>query len=199
MSASFTSLLSDVPRLTGLAIALLAALVALGAYWRRERPSAYAGLRRSAVAVPRAASGRYSPTVKAPDSQRVDRLRRICRLAPGEHADILENHATHGGAVPRFRISLKSVLRLEDGSVAARIGVDFGGTAVSCGPLVEEITFNEFVLPRATRDEPRNCVFHYQHSGDSFAFRRIKRRGLAMDADVAEIDVLQMSEHWPAA
>jgi hypothetical protein len=91
------------------------------------------------------------------------------------------------------------VLRLDDGSVAAHIHVDYGGTAVSCGPLVEETAFNEFVLPRAARDEPRNCVFHYQERGDSLDFMRIKLRGLDMDADIAEIDGLRMSEHWPLA
>lgn len=199
MSALLASLLSDIPRLTGLAIALLAAVVALAAYWRRERPSAYAGPRRTSTPVPRAASGRDSPTVKVPAPQRIDRLRKIHRLRPGDHVDVVENHPAPGVAVPRFRISLKSVLRLDDGSVAAHIHVDYGGTAVSCGPLVEETAFNEFVLPRAARDEPRNCVFHYREHGDSLDFMRIKLRGLDMDADIAEIDVLQLSERWPAA
>ena len=199
MSVLVASLLSDIPRLTGLAIALLAAMVALAAYWRRERPSAYAGMRRTNAPVPRAAFSRDSPTVKVPSPQRVDRLRRIYRLAPGEHIDVVENDPVPGATTARFRIALKSVLRLEDGSVAAHIRVDYGGTAVSCGPLVEETAFNEFVLPRAARDEPRNCVFHYQEHGDSLDFMRIKLRGLDMDADIAEIDVLRMSEHWPLA
>ncbi|HMN46208.1 MAG TPA: hypothetical protein PKE27_16640 [Povalibacter sp.] len=199
MSALLASLLSDIPRLTGLAIALLAALVALAAYWRRERPSAYAGMHRANVPVPRAAAHRDSPTVKVPAPQRMDRLRRIYRLAPGDHVDVAENHPVPGVTVPRFRIFLKGVLRLDDGSVAAHIRVDFGGSAVSCGPLVEETAFNEFVLPRAARDEARNCVFHYQEHGDSLDFMRIKLRGLDMDADIAEIDVLQVSERWPAA
>jgi hypothetical protein len=106
MSALPASLLSDIPRLTGLAIALLAALVALAAYWRRERPSAYAGMRRMNVPIPRAAANRDSPTVKAPAPQRIDRLRKIYRLAPGEHVDVVENHPVPGVAVPRFRIFL---------------------------------------------------------------------------------------------
>jgi hypothetical protein len=196
MSALLTSLLSDIPRLTGLVIALVAAVIAIAAYSRRERRSEYAGMRR--VAVPRAAAHRDSPTIKAPESQRIDRLRKVCRLAPGEQVDIVENHALPELASPRFRISLKSVLRLDDGSVSAHIAVDYGGTALSCGPLVEEIAFNEFVLPRAARDEPRNCVFHYQEHGDSLDFMRIKLRGVDMDADVAEIDVMHMSGHWAA-
>jgi hypothetical protein len=199
MSALLTSLLSDIPRLAGLAVALFAALVAIAAYWRRDSRSAYAAPRRTNVPVPRAASTRDTPTIKAPDSQRIDRLRKVCRLVPGEHVDVVENHALPELATPRFRIALKSVLRLDDGSVAAHIAVDYGGTALSCGPLVEETAFNEFVLPRAARDEPRNCVFHYQEHGESLDFMRIKLRGVDMDADVAEIDVMHMSGHWAAA
>ena len=199
MDSLFTALASDIPRLAGLTIAVSAAIAAVVAYSRRHRPSAHSGMNRVSAAIPRAALYRDTPTIRVPASQRIDRLRKIVRLLPGEHVDILENPA--GAPIvtpPRFRITLKSVIRLDDGSVAAHITVGFGGAAVSCGPLVEETGFNEFVLPRAARDEPRNCVFHYQHRDDSFDFMRIKLRGLDMDADIAELDVLQMSEHWPA-
>ena len=74
------------------------------------------------------------------------------RLAAGEHVDILE---TPEGLEPRFRITLKSVVRMAD---AAHIAVAFGGTRVSCGPLVQEKSTNEFIVPRALRDEPRSSV-----------------------------------------
>ncbi len=200
MDSLFAALASDIPRLAGLAIAVSATIAAVVAYSRRHRPSVHSGMRRVSTAIPRAAGPRDTPTIRMPASQRIDRLRKFVRLAPGEHADVLENPASAPVATPpRFRITLKSVIRMDDGSVAAHIAVQFGGAAVSCGPLVEETTFNEFVLPRAARDEPRNSVFHYQHRDDSFDFMRIKLRGLDMDADIAEFDVLQMSEHWPAA
>lgn len=198
MSSLDSSLAADIPRLVGLAIALFAAVVVLAAYWRRPRHSAYAGANRERVVVPKPAANRDSPTVRLVDSQRVDRLRKLVRLAPGEHFDVVDNSPSPLAASPRFRITLRRVLRPDDGSVAAQIQVDFGGTAVSCGPLVEETAFNEFVLPRASRDEPRNCVFHYQEHGDSLDFMRIKLRGVDMDADIAEIDVMQISGHWPA-
>lgn len=198
MSSLNTSLAVDIPRLVGLAIALLAAIVVLAAYWRRPRRSAYAGADRERVPVPKPAANRDAPTVRLVESQRVDRLRKLIRLAPGEHFDVLENRSTPLPQSPRFRITLKRVIRPDDGSVAAQVHVDFGGAAVSCGPLVEETAFNEFVLPRASRDEPRNCVFHYQDHGDSLDFMRIKLRGVDMDADIAEIDVMQISGHWPA-
>ncbi|HKE96990.1 MAG TPA: hypothetical protein VKB34_21965 [Povalibacter sp.] len=200
MSALFTNLVSDLPRLVALVIALLATLIAIAAYWRRQRPSAYAGMqRRVDVPVP-AIVYRDTPTVRVADSQRIDRLRKLVRLAPGEHADLLENLADAAaiGVSPRFRITLKRVVRMDDGTAVAHIAVDFGGAAVSCGPLVEEIGFNEFVLPRAARDEPRNCVFHYQENGDALSFMRIKLRGVDMDQDIAELDVMQVSGHWPA-
>lgn len=199
MDSLFTALASDIPRLVGLAIAVSAAVAAMVAYSRRHRPSVHSGMNRLSTAIPRAAGYRDTPTIRMPASQRIDRLRKIVRLAPDAHVDVLE-HPTGApiATPPRFRITLKSVIRLDDGTVAAHITVGFGGAAVSCGPLVEETGFNEFVLPRAARDEPRNCVFHYQQRGDSFDFMRIKLRGLDMDADIAEFDVLQMSEHWPA-
>ncbi|MBB6093267.1 hypothetical protein HNQ60_002145 [Povalibacter uvarum] len=191
MSALTASLINDLPRLAGLAIALLGTIVVIAAYLRRDRRSAYAGMHRERVPVPKPAAHRDVPTVRLADSQRVDRLRKLVRLAPGEHIDVLENVPAPVPTPPRFRITLKRVLRMEDGSVAVQIAVDFGGTAVSCGPLVEETAFNEFVLPRAARDEPRNCVFHYQEHGDSLDFMRIKLRSVDMDADIAEIDVMK--------
>lgn len=195
MAPIATSLAPDLPQLLALAIAVTAALIAIGAYWRRQRPSALAGMQRQPVsAKPEGIVYRDAPTVRVVDSQRVDRLRKVVRLAAGAHVDVLE---TRIGMTPRFRITLKRIVRLDDTAVA-HILVDFGGTAVSCGPLVEEIAFNEFVLPRAARDEPRNSVFHYQENGDSLDFMRIKLRGIDMDADIAEIDVMQVSGHWPA-
>lgn len=201
MPEVLTDLTSDLPRLVGLAIALVAALVAVTAYWKRQRPSAYVGMNRRNPTPPRAITYRDTPTVRVSDSQRIDRLRKVVRLKPGEHVDLLENIADPAaiGGAPRFRISLRRVVRVDDGTTLAQIGVDFGGAAVSCGPLVEEIAFNEFVLPRAARDEPRNCVFHYQENGDSLSFMRIKLRGVDMDDDVAEIDVMQVEGQWPAS
>jgi len=193
MDTTYT-LLADLPRLVALAVSVTAALIALGAYLRR-RPSEFAGVQRRPAPPAEGIIYRDAPTVRVVDSQRVDRLRKVVRLAPGKHVDILESRV---GMTPRFRIALKRIVRMEEATVA-HIAVDFGGTAVSCGPLVEEIAFNEFVLPRAARDEPRNCVFHYQESGDALDFMRIKLRGVDADADIAELDVLQVSGHWPAS
>ncbi len=193
MDTTYT-LLADLPRLVALAISVTAALIALGAYLRR-RPSEFATVQRRPVPPLEGIIYRDAPTVRVVDSQRVDRLRKVVRLAPGKHVDILESRV---GMTPRFRITLKRIVRMEEATVA-HIAVDFGGTTVSCGPLVEEIAFNEFVLPRAARDEPRNCVFHYQESGDALDFMRIKLRGVDADVDIAELDVLQVSGHWPAS
>lgn len=187
------SLLADLPRLVALAISVAAALIALGAYLRR-RPSEFATVQRRPAPPPEGIVYRDAPTVRVVDSQRVDRLRKVVRLAPGKHVDILESRV---GMTPRFRITLKRIVRMEE-ALVAHIAVDFGGTSVSCGPLVEEIAFNEFALLKAARDEPRNCVFHYQESGDALDFMRIKLRGVDADVDVAEFDVLQVSGHWPA-
>src|SRR5690606_13501207 len=109
---------------------------------------------------------RDAPTVRTIDSQRVDRVRKIARLHTGEHLDVLENHP---GLPPRLRITLKRVVNCGECAVA-HILVEFGGASVSCGPLVEEIAFNEYVLARASRDESRNSVYHFQESGNALNF-----------------------------
>jgi hypothetical protein len=181
--------LYGLPQLLCLAIAIAAGLVAATSYWRRHRTS---------LATPHSAPAtgtivyRDAPTVRLTDAQRIDRTRRVVRLMPGVHVDVLE---TRIGAVPRFRIALKRLVACEDG--LAHIKVDFAGSAVSCGPLVEEIAFNEFVLPRANRDESRNCVFHCQDSGDTFSFMRIRLRAVDIAAGWADIDIVQVEGHWP--
>lgn len=114
-------------------------------------------------------------------------------MTPGESIDVVE---TRADLPPRFRVTLKRIVEVEGGPVA-QIAVEFGGTAVSCGPLVEEVAFNEFVLPRASRNEPRNSVFHYQERGDALDFMRIKLRTIDPAMQWAELDVLQVSGHWP--
>jgi hypothetical protein len=198
MSALVSSLLADTPRLIGSLIAVLAMLTAIGAYWGRKR-----SLPRTRAPVteqrPKGIVYHDAPTVRVVDSQRIDRLRKVVRLAPGEHLDLLDAPIAVTGATPRFRVTLNRVVRMEDGTGLAQIGVEFGGVAVSCGPLVEEIGFNEFVLPRATRDESRNSVFHFQDGGDALDFMRIKLRGVDMDQDIAEIDIMRVSGHWPGS
>lgn len=77
MAPIATTLAPDLPQLLALAIAVTAALIAIGAYWRRQRPSALAGMQRQPVsAKPEGIVYRDAPTVRVVDSQRVDRLRR---------------------------------------------------------------------------------------------------------------------------
>jgi hypothetical protein len=185
--AAYTNVFS----LLSLTVAIAAALVAGGMYWRGR----HAPVEPASAAPVGKIVYRDAPTVRVLDSQRVDRLRKLARLAPGEFIDVLE---TRAGLPPRFRVTLKRIVDVEGGAVA-HIAVDFGGAAVSCGPLVEEIAFNQFVLPRATRDEARNCVFHYQDSGEALDFMRIKLRTIDAAANWAELDIMQVSGHWPRA
>ncbi|MGH8174695.1 MAG: hypothetical protein ACREV5_00355 [Steroidobacter sp.] len=179
--------------LLSLTVAITAALIAAASYRRRNhRPTTESSMPRAAA--PAKIIYRDAPTVRVVDSQRVDRLRKVARLAPGEYVDVVE---TRTGLPPRFRITLKRIVACDESAVA-HIAVEFGGTAVSCGPLVEEIGFNEFVLPRAARDEPRNAVSHYQERGDALDFMRIKLRGIDAAAGWADLDVMQVSGHWPA-
>jgi len=132
-----------------------------------------------------------APTVHAVDSQRVDRLRKVVRLAPQEFIDVLESR---GSPIPRFRVTVKSIeTRAEAPSV--RMLVEFGGTPVSCGALVKEVGPNEFIMPKVMHDEPRCSVFHFHERGDNLDFMRIKLKGV--DDGVAEVEIIQVSGHWP--
>lgn len=185
--------MTDLPRLLCLLIALAGGLLAAASYIRRQRHATIAGMQRQ---VPVQSPGKIiyhdAPTVRVAESQRVDRMRKLARLAPGEYVDVLENR---GSPVPRFRVTLKGIGQ-RDAVPTAHIVVSFGGTQISCGPLVQELGNNEFVLPRAARDEPRSAVFHYHERGDTLDFMRIKVRAIDPDGGAAEIDVMQVSGHW---
>jgi len=185
--------LAQLPFIVCLALVVTAGLIAAMTYLHRQRAAAELALQRAAATAPGKIIYNDAPTVKVADSQRVDRRRRIVRLAAGEHVDILE---TPEGIDPRFRITLKSVVRMAD---AAHIAVQFGGTRVSCGPLVQEKSTNEFIVPRALGDEPRSSIFHFYEKGSSLDFMRIKVRSLDAAAGTAELDVMQVSAQWPKA
>jgi hypothetical protein len=185
--------LAQLPWMLCLAVAVTAGLVAAMTYLHRQRAAAEAAVLRAAAAAPGKILYNDTPTVRVVESQRVDRRRKIVRLTAGEHVDILE---TPEGMEPRFRITLKSVVRMAD---SAHLAIVFGGTRVSCGPLVQEQGINEFIVPRALKDESRSSVFHYHEKGTALDFMRIKVRSLDATAGTAELDVVQIAAHWPTA
>jgi hypothetical protein len=195
MDQAAFDLLVDLPKMLILAMAFVGALFAATTWWRKHgHPTIgpHRAVRQNA------AVGKIiyhdAPTVRVVDSQRVDRVRKIVRLAVGEQIDILDSR---GAPVPRFRITLKEVLTDGD-APAARIFVEYGGTTLSCGPLVQEIGNNDFILPRTSRDDPRTSVVHFHERGDALDFMRIKLRAIEPSTNSAEIDVMQVSGHWPA-
>jgi hypothetical protein len=173
-----------------LAVGLLTAFIVAALYWRRlHAPVSHA----RAAAAPGPIIYRDAPTIRVSDSQRVDRTRKLVRVKSGESVDVL---ATAVGLPPRFRITVKNIVEGSD-LEAAHLGVEFGGTQLSCGPLVHETAFNEFVLPRATRDEHRSSIFFYHERGDSLEFMRIKLKSADMSTGLVELDVMQLHGHWP--
>lgn len=178
---------TELPQLVCLAVAFTAGMIAAGAYWHRQRATF-----AMAPAQPGTIIYNDAPTVRVVDPQRVDRRRKIARLAVGEHLDLL---ATPAGFEPRFRVTLKSISSTAE---AAHITVAFGGTRVSCGPLVQEQSANDFIVPRAHREEPRSSVFHYYENGTSLDFMRIRVRSLDAASGTAELDVMQVASHWPS-
>jgi hypothetical protein len=190
---SSVSYISGLPQLLLLTVAFTAGLIAILSHRYRQRTSALANVHASAA--PGKIVYSDAPTIQVSDAQRVDRIRKVVRLAAGEHVDILEPAA---GLPPRFRITLKTISRRE-GSDAAHLAVQLGGTRIGCGPLVEELGPNEFRVPRAAGDEPRSVLFHYHESGSALEFMRIKVRSLHPDEGNAALDVLHVRGHWSAA
>jgi hypothetical protein len=172
-----------------LAVGLMAAFVAGAVYWRRLHMPATAA---RATARPAPIVYRESPTVRVTDSQRAERTRKVVRLRAGESLDLLPNAV---GLPPRFRVTCKSIVDDSD-LEAAHITVEFSGAQLSCGPLVHETAFNEFVIPRATRDEHRSCVFYYYERGDTIELMRIKLKSADPGSGVAELDIMQMHAQW---
>jgi hypothetical protein len=171
-------------------VGLLTAFIVAALYWRRQ----HAGVSPArAAAAPSPIVYREAPTVRVSDSQRVDRTRKLVRVNVGEFVDVL---ATAAGLPPRFRITVKAVAPSNDAE-AAHLLVEFGGTQLSCGPLVQETTFNEFLLPRASRDDHRSSIFFYHERGDSLEFMRIKLKSADASTGLVELDVMQLQGHWP--
>ena len=193
MESATTPLILDLARLLCLLLVVSCAALAIASYWRRPRAPAVP-MQRQPAAPTAGLVYHDAPTVRVVDSQRVDRLRKVVRMHPGEFVDVLQ---TRGGSTPRFRVTLKGLVSLRDMD-AAHILVEFGGTPVSCGPLVQEIACNEFFVPRAGREEPRSSVFHYHEQGDQLDFMRIKVRSIDPESGSAELDMMQVSGTWPA-
>lgn len=181
----------DVLQQLWLVVGLMAAFIAGAIYWRRQQMPATA---TRAASRPTPIVYRESPTVRVSDVQRADRTRKMIRLRPGESLDLLPNAA---GLPPRFRITCKNIIDDSD-LEAAHIAVEFSGAQLSCGPLVHETAFNEFVIPRATRDEHRSCVFYCYERGDSVEFMRIKLKSADPGSGAIELDIMQMNAHWPS-
>jgi hypothetical protein len=173
------------------AVGLVAAFIIGAVYWRRQH--AMLSIARTA-APPGPIVYRDTPTIRVTDSQRVDRNRKLIRLHAGESHDVL---APVAGMPPRLRISLKNIVNGSD-LEAAHIAVEFSGAQLSCGPLVDETGFNEFVIPRASRDEHRSSVFYYNERGESLEFMRIKLKSVDAKLGEVELDVMQLHGHWPS-
>ncbi len=173
-----------------LAVALAIGLIGV-CFYRRGRTSVPVENTRPAP-VPKLA---YSdaPTVRVLDSQHFDRLRKPVHLSPGQHVDIVPAHPVVG---PRFRITLHAIAT-HNGSEAAHLGVVYAGVQVSCGALAKELGYNDFLVPRGSRDESRTAVFHFQETTHTLEFMRIKVSAIDPASESVELEVTQMRGRWP--
>lgn len=182
--------ITDLSQLIWFAVVLAAALIGVAVY-RRSRGTIEA--ERTAPAPVAKVAYSDTPTVRVLDSQHFDRLRKPVHLAPGQHADIFPTHPIVG---PRFRISLHAI-STHGAAEAAHLTVVYAGVQVSCGPLAKEVGYNEFLLPRASRDESRSAIFHYQEGSHTLEFMRIKVNAIDRSRNTVELEVVQMRGRWP--
>jgi hypothetical protein len=198
LAASGLHEMEDVVQQLWLAVGLATAFIIAAVYWRRQHAPA-SPARAHAPVVPDSIVYRDAPTVRVSDSQRVDRTRKLVRMKVGESFDVLTPAV---GLPPRFRISVKNIVdqNIDAGDLeAAHLAVEFGGVQLSCGPLVQEVALNEFVVPRAARDEHRSSVFYYQERGDSLEFMRVKLKSADVSNREVELEISQLQGHWPTA
>lgn len=135
-----------------------------------------------------------APTIRVRDSQRIDRLHRVVSLKAGEHADLLDLTFDR---LPRLRVTLRGVQSaLQAAPDYARLHVELGGAIVGCGSEVKSVGTNEFLTPRAARDEQPFSILHFDGQGTAVSFLRIKVLRIDVEAGSAEIDVLHICGHW---
>jgi len=90
------------------------------------------------------------------DTQRIDQLHRRLSLKAGEHADLKD---LTFGRLAKFHIVLAGIEHAS-GRDFARIKIELGGATADCGPSVQEVGPNEFLVPRAGV-QAQNCSIHY--------------------------------------
>jgi hypothetical protein len=173
-----------------IAAALVLTGVWLGRSARNGRMSFHSSTHaeRSQTGSPPAFAASDAPTVRLSDSHRVDRLHRALTLKAGQHSDLLDR--TFDG-VPRLRIAF---IHLED--QFARIHIELGGAAASGGSMVKQIAPNQFLVPRATEDEQRTSILHFQGGSDVINILRIKVTRMCPEQQSIDLDVLHVCGNW---
>lgn len=122
------------------------------------------------------------------DTQRIDQLHRRLSLKAGEQADLKD---LSFGRLTKFHIVLAGIEHAS-GRDFARIKVELGGATADCGPSVQEIGENEFLVPRAGV-QAQNCSIHYMCGrADAVSYLQIQVPQVDPVNCTASIDVLHV-------
>lgn len=173
-----------------------AALVLAGVWLGRSARNGHAsfhpstGPNQADSESPPAFAAADAPTIRLSDSHRVDRLHRALTLNAGQHVDLLDK--TFDG-VPRLRIGF---IQFED--QFARIHIELGGAVAGSGSLVKQVAPNQFLVPRATDDEQRSSILHFQGGSDLINILRIKVTRMRPEQHSIDLDVLHVCGNWSA-
>ncbi len=135
-----------------------------------------------------------APTVRLSDTQRIDRLQRVVSLKAGQHADLKD---LTFGRLSQLRVELTGIEQ-ESGEDFAHVRIELGGAAATCGAAVQELSQNDFLIPRAGKDDQRSSVLYFCGKNDAVSFLQVKVRLLDAVEQSAAIDVLHVRGRWAA-
>ncbi|HYM36495.1 MAG TPA: hypothetical protein VET48_13940 [Steroidobacteraceae bacterium] len=127
-------------------------------------------------------------TMRLTDTQRIDRLHRVVTLTAGQSADLKD---LSFGRLTKLSVAFDGVEHAR-GQDFAHIKVELGGATANCGASVEELSDNEFLVPRATTDEQRCSIHYICGKADAVSFLQLKVQKINPEQKSAAIDVLHV-------
>jgi hypothetical protein len=132
-----------------------------------------------------------------PMSKQMLYLSDIARIKNGEYF-ILPKLDPHSDS--SARITLKEIENSEKSNPRARLHVDLGGAIVLCGPGVEKVATNEFLLPAcagsASDEENFSAFSFFTTFPTAFIFFRVFVSHINVHAGEIEINFVQVRSVW---
>lgn len=132
-----------------------------------------------------------------PTSKQMLYMSDIARIKNGEYFLLPKLDQSSESLV---RITLKEIENSDKDKPRARLYIDLGGAIVACGPCVEKVATNEFLLPACSArpsDEEDYSAFHFFTTfPTAFIFFRVFVSHINVHAGEIEINFVQARSVW---